>query len=215
VAADDSPLENFVRAALEKGEDRAAIASVLERAGWPPKEIAKALGLFADVPFVVPVPRPHASLSARETFLYLVLFSSLYISVWNFGHLLFELIDHAFPDVTERRYGSAYNLESIRWSVASVIIAFPVFLWTANYIGKRIDANPAGKLSPSRRWCTYLTLFIAVAVLIGDGITVLYNLLGGEITIHFVLKAIVVGGIAASSLIYYLRDLRHEEKEDG
>jgi hypothetical protein len=96
-----------------------------------------------------------------------------------------------------------------------VIIAFPVFLWTANYIGKRIDANPAGKLSPSRRWCTYLTLFIAVAVLIGDGITVLYNLLGGEITIHFVLKAIVVGGIAASSLIYYLRDLRHEEKEDG
>ena len=38
-------------------------------------------------------------------------------------------------------------------------------------------------------------------------------MLAGEITIHFFLKAIVVGGIAASALLYYLRDLRPEEKE--
>jgi hypothetical protein len=212
MAADDSPLEHFVRTALERGETRATITAVLQSADWPLKEIERALNIFADVPFAVPVPRPHASLSARETFLYLVLFTALYISVWNFGHLLFEFIDRTFPDVTERRYGGAYDLESIRWSVASLIVAFPVFLWTARYIGKRLEANPAEKLSPARRWCTYLTLFIAVAVLIGDAITVLYNLLAGEITIHFVLKAMVVGGIAASALLYYLRDLRHDEK---
>ena len=210
-----SALDHFVRAALEKGQDRAAITAALIGAGWPPQEIASALSAYADVSFPVPVPKPRASLSARETFLYLVLFTSLYVSVWNFGHLLFDFINRYFPDVTQNRYGNDYDLESIRWSVASLIIAFPVFLWTARYIGRRLEANPAGRLSEARRWCTYLTLFIAVAVLVGDGITLLYNLLGGELTSRFVLKAIVVGGIAASALIYYLRDLRHEEKEDA
>ena len=81
---------------------------------------------------------------------------------------------------------------------------------------KRRETSAEG-MTPSgaRRWCTYLTLFIAVAALVGDGISLLYNLLGGELTIHFVLKSLVVGGIAASALIYYLRDLRHEEKEDA
>jgi hypothetical protein len=207
-----SSLDQFVRAALEKGEDRAAISTALHGAGWPPQEVATALRAYADVPFAVPVPRPRASLSSRETFLYLVLFTSLYISVWNFGHLLFELIERAFPDPTQRRYDS-FSLNDVRWSVSSLIIAFPVFLWTARYIGQRLEENPAGRLSPIRRWCTYLTLFIAVAVLIGDATTVVYNMLGGELTIRFVLKALVVGGIASSALLYYLRDLRHEERE--
>jgi len=208
-----SPLDEFVRRALEKGEDRAAISAALDAAGWPAPEVASALRAYADVPFAVPVPRPRASLSSRETFLYLVLFTSLYISVWNFGHLLFEFIERAFPDPTQRRFGAALSLEDVRWSVSSLIIAFPVFLWTGNYIGKRLAANPAGRLSPVRRWCTYLTLFVAVAVLIGDAITIIDNMLGGELTIRFVLKALVVGGIATSALLYYLRDLRHEERD--
>jgi hypothetical protein len=213
MAAAPSALDQFVRAALEKGQDRGAIASALHNAGWPPAEVASALRAYADIPFAVPVPRPRASLSARETFLYLVLFTALYISVWNFGHLLFELINRAFPDVTQRGYGGAFDRDNVRWSVSSLIIAFPVFLWTGNYIGKRLDSNPAGRLSPIRRWCTYLTLFIAVSVLIGDATTVVYNMLGGELTVRFVLKALVVGGIAASALLYYLRDLHREEKE--
>ena len=212
MSADNSPLDHFVRAALETGQDRTAIASALHQAGWPAEEVSNALGAYADVAFPVPVPLPRASLSAREVFLYLVLFTALYLSAWNFGRLLFEFIDRAFPDVTQRRYGSSYSLQSIRWSVSALIVAFPVFLWTGSYIGKRIAANPAGRLSPPRRWCTYITLFVAVAILIGDGTTLIYNLLGGELTIRFVLKALVVAGIAASALFYYLRDLRHEER---
>jgi uncharacterized protein DUF5671 len=211
MSAEPTSLDHFVRSALEKGESRASIGAALQEAGWPAEEISRALRSYADIAFAVPVPRPRASLSAREMFLYLVLFTSLYISIWNFGHLLFELIDRAFPDVTVRRYGTAFSLESIRWSVSALIVAFPVFLWTGSYIGKRLAVNPAGRLSPVRRWCTYVTLFIAVAVLIGDGTTLIYNLLGGELTVHFVLKALVVGGIAASALLYYLSDLRHEE----
>ena len=208
---DHSPLDHFVRAAIEKGQTRSAIASVLDRAGWPKEEVANALGAYADVPFPIAVPLPRASLSAREMFLYLVLFTSLYISVWNFGSLVFEFIDRAIPDITQRG-SDVYSTQSIRWSVSALIVAFPVFLWTSRYIGRRLAMNPAGRLSPARRWCTYITLFIAIAVLVGDATTLIYNLLGGELTARFILKAMVVAGIAASALLYYLRDLRHEER---
>lgn len=50
-------------------------------------------------------------------------------------------------------------------------------------------------------------------VLVGDMITLVYNLLGGELTARFVLKIVVAGVIAGAIFGYYLTDLRHEEKE--
>jgi len=54
---------------------------------------------------------------------------------------------------------------------------------------------------------------IAAGVLIGDLITILSSLLGGELTMRFLLKALVVFGIAGSIFGYYLSDLQKEEKE--
>ena len=39
------------------------------------------------------------------------------------------------------------------------------------------------------------------------------NLLGGDLTIRFVLKVLVVAAIAGSGFAYYLLDLRKEERE--
>ena len=116
------------------------------------------------------------------------------------------------PDATQRYFP---DTASIRWSVSSLIIAFPVFLWTSRYVGQRVAANPARRLSPARRWCTYITLFIAVSVLIGGAISLIDHLLGGEVTLRIALKGAVTGAIAFSTLVYYLRDLRHEEQEAG
>jgi hypothetical protein len=83
----------------------------------------------------------------------------------------------------------------------------------ARYIGRQIDLNPFKRLSPARRWLTYLTLFIASAALLGDTTTLIFNLLGGDLTIRFLLKVLVVAVIAGSAFTYYLLDLRKEEKE--
>jgi hypothetical protein len=204
-------LDKFVCDALLRGQSREEIARALTNAGWPAEQVKVGLGAYADVPFPVPVPRPRASLSAREAFLYLVLFTALYLSAFSLGRILFELIDRASPDVLAPGFG-VYRREAVRWSVSTLIVAFPVFLWTSNYIGRGIAENPAGRLSPVRRWCTYLTLFIAVACLLGDGTTLVYNVLGGEATTRFLLKVLVVGAIAGGSFWYYLRDLRHGER---
>ena len=101
----------------------------------------------------------------------------------------------------------------MRWSIASVIIAFPVFVFVARHLSKELARNPVKRLSAVRRWLTYLTLFIAAGVLIGDMIALVNNLLGGELTVRFVLKVLVAALIAGTIFGYYLWDLRREEKE--
>jgi hypothetical protein len=210
MAADDRQLESFVKESLGSGKTRKEIANALETAGWPGAQIATALNAYAEIPFPVPVPRPRPSLTAREAFLYLLVFSTLYFAAWNLGSLLFIFIDRAFPDAA---MGAGYFAEAQRWSTASVIIGFPVFLLLARYIGKQIELNPFKRLSPARRWLTYLTLFLAAGALLGDVTTLLFNLLGGDLTIRFVLKILVVALIAGSCFTYYLLDLRKEERE--
>ena len=72
--------------------------------------------------------------------------------------------------------------------------------------------DPTKRMSPVRRWLTYLTLFIAASVLIGDVTTLVYSLLGGELTTRFVLKVLVVAAIAGTVFWFYVSDLRVDEQ---
>ena len=207
-------LELFVREALSRGQPREAIEAALASAGWPREQALSALNNYALVDFPVPVPKPRPYLSAREAFLYLVLFVTLYVAAWHLGSLLFDLINRAFPDPADSDYSVMRIGDSVRWSIASVLTAFPVFIFVARYLGRELARNPVKRLSAVRRWLTYVTLFLAVTVLIGDVITLVYTVLGGEFTIRFGLKVLVAAVIASATLGYYLNDLRREERED-
>lgn len=213
MATGTQDLELFVREALAKGAPRDAIEATLAAAGWPAEQVHSALGAFAAVDFPVPVPKPRPYLSPRDAFLHLVLFATLYLSAWHLGSLLFDLINRAFPDAADPAYAISQAAHSMRWSVASLVIAFPVFLFVARHLGRELARNPVKRLSPVRRWLTYLTLFVAATVLIGDMITLVYNVLGGELTARFALKVLVVAVIAGTVFGYYLLDLRREERE--
>ena len=206
-------LELFVREALGAGQSRPAIEAALAQAGWPREQVDDALGAYADVAFPVPVPKPRPYLSAREAFLYLVLFATLYVSAYHLGSLLFDLINHALPDPADQQYRLMQLGASMRWSVASLLVAFPVFLFVARLLGRELARNPAKRLSVVRRWLTYMTLFLAAGIVIGDLITAVYNVLGGELTLRFSLKVLVVGAIAGTVFAWYLHDLRREERE--
>ncbi|HZX80888.1 MAG TPA: DUF5671 domain-containing protein, partial [Lysobacter sp.] len=204
-------LELFVRDALLRGQSRAAIDAALVQAGWSPQQTRSVLDAYADVEFPVPVPRPRASLSAREAFAYLVMFATLYFGAWNLGSLLFDLINRTWPDPALNQYVFRSTDGSIRWAMAALIIAFPVFVFVARRVARDVALHPIKRLSAIRRWLTYITLFLAAAVLIGDTTTLVYNALGGELTLRFVLKVLVVATIAGGVFGYYLRDLRREE----
>lgn len=213
MAAATQDLERFVRDALTQGQSRTRIEAVLAQAGWPPEQVRSVLSVYADVAFPVPVPRPRPYLSAREAFFYLVLFATLYLWAFHVGSLLFDLINHAYPDPGVQYSYWARGHKSMRWSVAWVLIAYPVFLLVARMLARELASNPVKRRSAVRRWLTYLTLFIAATTLLVDMAVLVFNVLGGELSVRFLLKVLVVALLAGGIFGYYLLDLRREEVE--
>lgn len=211
MAIDDEVIE-FVQHGLARGLPRTAIEQALLGAGWSAGQVRDALASFADVDFPIPVPRPRPYLSARDGFMYIVMFVTLYVSAYNLGSIAFQLIGRAFPDPVDS--GSVeWTARAIRWSVSSLIVAFPVFLYMSWLIGQSIRLDRTKRGSIIRKQLTYLTLLLGASVLLGDVTTLVYNLLGGELTVRFLLKALTVALIAGGIFGYYLRDLRIDEAE--
>jgi hypothetical protein len=201
----------FVEAALRTGQPREAVRAVLAQAGWSKDQVADALGHYADVAFAVPVPRPRVQLSARDAFWYLLMFGTLYVSAIYLGDLLFGFINKLLPDELEQ--GSLPFIESgIRWATAALIVAFPVFFFSAVKLAKEVAADPSRRNSAVRKWLTYLTLLVAAAVIVGDSITLVFNMLSGELTLRFVLKVIVVAAIAGAGFGYFTWSTRVDDK---
>jgi hypothetical protein len=204
-------LTDFVRRALERGVERPRIEAALLDAGWPREKVAPALRAFAEIDFPLPVPRPQPYLSARDAFLYLLLFTALFLSAFNVGSILFELIEKAVPDPA----GSRFSASSLRWSVAFVVVAFPLYLFLTVRQGRELRRDPARRASKVRKWLTYLTLFVAAGFLVGDLVALVFNLLEGELTLRFLLKVAVVAAIAGTAGGWYLRDLRRDEEAEA
>jgi len=210
----NNELQVFVKEGLGKGLTREEMKKALLKAGWPQDEVKNALGAYADVDFPIAVPKRRPYLSAREAFQYLVMFLTLYISSFSVGTLLFQFINRWLPDAAESYdYMLTASTATIRASTAALVITFPVFLFVARMLQKAIARDPDKRSSKVRKWLTYLTLFVAAGIIIGDLITLVTYLLGGELTLRFVLKVIVVLAITGSIFGYYLWDLRNEEKE--
>lgn len=207
----DAALKDFVRKALQAGATAAATREVLLQAGWPAAQVDDALQAYAPLAFVVPVPRPRPQLSARAAFAYLVMFSMLYLSVYHLGSLLFHYVELALPDAIDPRR-RLLRLGSIRFSVATLLIAWPLFLLLATHITRAAQAQPAQRQSGVRQWLTWLTLAVAACVLAGDVIALLYRLLSGELSLRFLLKALIVATLAGSCFGYYFHLMNEDDR---
>ena len=200
--AGNKELALFVRDALSAGKSRVEIAAVLGQAGWSAPEVSDALAGWADVPFAPPVPRPQPIVTARDFFIYALMFGALLFGAGYLVGLLHALIDHFIEPAT----GSATYC--IRWAMAVLIVTLPLYLWLATRERRRLAADPALSRSAIRNWMTYVTLLFAAAVLLGDLVAVIYAFLSGDFTLQFALKALVVAGIAGGIFGYYRGDGR-------
>ena len=209
----DTRLETFVGEALREGASREATERVLIQSGWSKDQVTSALGNFAATPFAVPVPRPRSQLSARDAFLYLVMFSMLYCSAFHFGTLVFQFINMVIPDPASGT--SQWAEQVIRWSTSVVVVTVPIFLFVSRHVSSLINKDPTLRTSAVRKWLTYMTLAIAACVVAGDLVVLVNSVLSGELTARFVLKSLTVGVIAGGIFCYYFLSMRADDEANS
>ncbi len=145
--------------------------------------------------------------SPWDVFMYLLATITLYFSVYSVINLLFEYINVRFPDALNPYYNGG---ASIRWSLALLVIIFPVYFWVSRVLYKDVARDSGKREIRVRKWLLYLTLFLAALLIIGDLVALIYNFLQGEITMRFLFKVLSVLVVAAGVFGYYLYDLRRE-----
>lgn len=204
-------IETFVAHARSKGMDHATIRMLLLSTGWKEKDVAEALTAES---LDMPVPVPPDRGGAREAFLHLITFAGLYTTTISLIVLFFTYLNRLLPDPAVDMYPvtTAQNA-TIRWSMAAIIVTYPIVILLSRTLLREIHEAPEKAFSLVRRWLTYLTLFVAALALIVDGITLLFNLLQGELSLRFVFKVIVVLVIAGLVFSYYFLSLRHVPAE--
>ncbi|MBI2574230.1 MAG: hypothetical protein HYV78_02465 [Candidatus Wildermuthbacteria bacterium] len=208
----NNDLQLFIKESLGKGASRQEIADALLRAGWEQDEIQEGLAAFAAVDFLVPVPKRKSALEAREAFFYLVSFIALYVSALSLGSLWFSFVNIWFPDPLRGDYVDP-SLSAFRIAAASLLVAFPLFALLTRRMLIAMARNAEQKRSVVGKWLTYGTLVIAAAIIVGDLIAIVFNFLGGELTLRFFLQALIVLTIASMVFGYYFSIVREEEKE--
>lgn len=121
--------------------------------------------------------------------------------------MLFRFIERWFPDPISRDY--AYNQrKAVTWQMASIAVAFPIFLAVMRTILREAQDRPERLQSGVRKWLTYIALLVTAGAMITDLIWFLNYFLSGELTSRFVLKALTVMLICGGIFVYYLSPLR-------
>ena len=198
-------LSDFVRAGLAAGRSRDDIAAALGGAGWAPRETAEALDAWMpSATGLPPVPRPRPYVSAREAVVYGLLFVLLGTICWHIAMLGFKIIDSLLPDVADYY---ADNPASMRWNIATLLPAVPLFLWLNRRVGAATAGDPGRRRSLVRKWFAAITLLLASLALLGDLVAVVNALLEGELTGRFVAKALLIAVIGGLAFAYYRDEL--------
>ncbi|MDQ3089893.1 MAG: DUF5671 domain-containing protein [bacterium] len=148
------------------------------------------------------------NISVKEFFLQIGVIGALYASLVALVLMLFRVINVAYPKVN---YGDYYYSQSISFQVATLIVFFPVFLLLSWFLQKSLANESNSNNFPLRKWLSYLTLFIAGAVIAGNLVSVIYTFLDGqELTKAFLLKAFVLLIVSGGVFIYFLQDIRNQ-----
>jgi len=119
--------------------------------------------------------------------------------------LLFEIINKAFPDPL--MWTDPYSA-ALRTAIATLIIVYPLLLVVYWFINKDIVQVPEKQDLWIRRWLTYLTLFVAGAVIIVDLIVLLNQFLSGDLSSRFIWKVLAVLLVSGIVFGYYVYSLR-------
>lgn len=149
-----------------------------------------------------------SKVTPKDFVLWVGAMASLYAGVVAFITLVFEYINHAFPNPVSGSYYVDPYSNSISYETASLIVLTPVFLILMRLIRRSIAADPSRNEIWVRRWALFLTLFLAGATMVIDLIVLLNTFLQGEdLTAGFLLKVLTVLLVMGLGFMHFMADL--------
>lgn len=202
---DTDDLHQFVRAAMAQGAEPSALRAVLTDAGWPEVSTDAALARWQRSPGLPPVPRPAAAVETprlagqrrRVTLMQVALLMTLAFLCWHVIWLGFGVIDAMWPATPSPWIAR----DSLRWSVAAVLVALGI-VWVLTFRLRRMAARlRIGRVVAGG------ALLLSSATLMGAGVTTLYRLLSGDLTLAFGAKTLLVVVLAGLVAGLYRDDL--------
>lgn len=205
-----SKISKFIERAKASGASEQSIVGILTTRGWPEKEVYEALAAQYEQLTGLEVPRHGSSgTAAKDAFFYLLVFSTLATWTIGLGWLTFTLIDRWLADTLfSEGYYQGAEMYSIASALASILVAYPIYLLVSRSVVQEERRHPEKLDSPVRKWLTYMALVFAAGVFMGDLIAALTTLLRGEVTSRFLAKTFVVLVISGGVFFYYFAGVR-------
>lgn len=153
--------------------------------------------------------------SAFDAFVHLVAYFALVMSAVAVGGILFQLINRFAPTLEAYEYanfrGESVATGPLRFHVATLLLTSPLLLAMTAYLHRLFRQDALNTASGVRRWLTYLLLFAASVNIVGSVIALVYQFLGGNYTVNFLLKAATVLVIAAAIFGFYFWELKRPD----
>lgn len=210
VSSEGERLVEFIEAAKAHGAGDQFLVALLRQQGWPERRIFAAFSAVYQRATGMAVPaRASRTENARDAFFYVLAFVTLGIWAVALVWLAYALVDRAFPSPLDAEYFTGFSFrQSVAGQLASLIVAFPIFILVSRAIVRETRQRPESLDSGVRKWLTYIALAITSLCLLGDGVWFLQQFLLGDLTLRFVVKALVLFAIAGAILWYYLGSVR-------
>lgn len=147
---------------------------------------------------------------AKYAFYYLLSLVALIFTAINSGIIFFQVINHFIPDALAN-YSDSVSQEMLRFAIASLVFAAPVFYWMQVLISNGLAKKELSLTAGIRRWLTYFIIFIASVVILVWLIMTMTSFLNGELTLKSALKTLTIMVLAGSIFGYYFYDVRREQ----
>jgi hypothetical protein len=213
-------LGEYIKNLLARGKSKEEIKNALLSAGWKENDTDEAIaevsveGIVAEFP--PPVPPSLVQHSMVEIFINLLSFILMGSVATAMGTLFFQVINYYFVDplsAVSYSIGTARS-SAINYSIASLIIGAPLYVWALSFWFKRFRAEAEKTESRLSKWLTYIVLLLAAGTIIGDLITTVFNFLQGELSVRVFLKALTILVIAGMVFgFYYLERKKIQYKK--
>ena len=142
---------------------------------------------------------------AKNFVLQLASLITLVVSIPAFIVMLFGVITLALPDAADSYWQMESARDSIRFSIATLVIFFPAYLILTRLVNKA-RRNEGTIYHVLTKWLIYLALLVGGLVMLGDLAVTVYFFLEGDVTLRFILKALSILVVVGSAFWYYALD---------